>query len=404
MLRRRDALRLFCGSTALALSTAAARGQGPGGAQRKGARVGLGRIEEIVEEIVEEHKIAGATMAMAKDGRLVLAKGFGMADVESSRPVTTETLFSIASVTKAISAVAALRLVDMGKLRLEARLVELFAEIQPLDGPRPADPRFREITVHHLLYHAAGLSHDAPRVRPEAKAKAKKAKPDEEPGDDDEATDSLVQVYRAAMSRPLDFAPGAEHRYSNLGFLLVQLVIERASGQPYEPFVRENILAPMGIRRMVMETDAYLPSETRRYTSGPNGLRRLTGHKPSNWLATPTALVRFLTSLDGTHGKPILSDRTRTLMLAVPPPPVKPNRDGRHIGLGWDTVRRTPEGVRYSKNGGKSGVRAWLEHLPNGVDWAFLFNTGEPPTGAANGPAALPESARRIGEAAEALK
>jgi hypothetical protein len=81
-------------------------------------------------------------------------------------------------------------------------------------------------------------------------------------------------------------------------------------------------------------------------------------------------------------------------MLAVPPPPVKPNRDGRYVGLGWDAVHRTAEGVRYSKHGGKAGVRAWLEHLPDGVNWALLFNTSDASNDADKRAAALPEAAR----------
>jgi CubicO group peptidase (beta-lactamase class C family) len=392
---RRDALRLLVTS---AITGRLAHGQEPGRPQRKQGRGVLPRFDEIVEEILQEHRIAGASLGIAKDGRLVLARGYGLADVDARKPVTSETLFSTASVSKPITAVAILKLVDEGKLRLEARLVELFADLKPLDGPRPADPRFREITVHQMLYHGSGIVRDIAKTRHDSKAK------EQARDDDDEASEDVITVYRTALSRPLQFAPGSDHRYSNAAFVILQLVVERASGQPYEAFVRQQILRPMGITRMVMETDAYIPEETRRYLLGPNGLRPVLGHKASNWLATPTDLMRFLTSVDGSRGRPILSPRLRTLMLAVPPAPIKPNAQGRHVGLGWDAVQHTPEGVRYSKNGGKAGVRAWLEHLPGGIDWAFQFNTGEQANPDSKNPAALTEAARRISEAATSLK
>ncbi len=306
--------------------------------------------------------------------------------------MTPETLFSPASVTKSVSAVAALKLVDQGKLDLESRLVDVLADLSPPRGQRIADPRFRHIRVHHLLFHGSGLAHNT--VRPAGKT----ARDDDEDGDDD-----VIAVYRAAMTTPLDFAPGSEHRYSNLGFLIVRLVIERTAGQAYEPFVRERILRPMGITRMVLETAEPIALETTRYVVGPNG-RRPAPHVPHNWLATPTDMVKFLTALTGSRGPRVLSERTTALMLAAPPPPITPGRDGRHVGLGWDSVRAVDSDHQFSKNGGKVGVSAWLEHLPRNIDWAFMLNTSLRPSADAKRPAAPREIIRRIDEAAEGTR
>ncbi len=359
---------------------------------KQGARVGLARIDQIFEEVMDEHQIAGGTMAIAKDGRLVLARGYGLADVAAGRSVTAETLFSLGSVTKSVSAVAALKLIEEGKLDLEGRLMDLLADIKPGRGQRVADPHFRLITVHHLLYHGSGLAHNT--IRPDTKG----AGDEDEGGDDD-----VIAVYRAAMTRPLDFAPGSEHRYSNVGYLVLRLVIERAAGQPYEPFVRERILKPMGITRMVLETPEPIAGETRRYVIRPSG-RRPAPHVPHNWLATPTDMVRFLTALTGSRGRRLLSKKTTDLMLAVPPPPIKPGREGRHVGLGWDIVRAVDGDYQFSKNGGKVGVSAWLEHLPGGIDWAFMINTSVGPNAEAKGPTAPREIIRRIDEAALSLR
>jgi CubicO group peptidase (beta-lactamase class C family) len=368
----------------------------PGAARGRGGAGGLEPFDGIVAEICEQHQIAGATLAIAKAGRLVMARGFGLADVPQNQAVTPGILFSLGSVTKSVSAVAALALVDQGKLDLEAKLVDVLADLKPMSGQRIADPRFRLITVHHLLYHAGGFGRAG--QGPSSKKKAFG-----EPSEDDsdlESTQEIEHAYRVALGRPLEFGPGSEHRYSNFGFLFVRLVIERAAGQPYEPFVREQILKPMGITRMVMERDDSIPDETRRYALGPNGLKPVK-HLTHNWLATPTDMTRFLIALTGSRGRSFLSPRTFKQMLSPPPPPIESPQNGRYVGLGWDSVRRSPEGYRFSKNGGKAGVRAWLEHMPNGIDWCFMFNTTEP-AGAAeeNAPDALREASRRIAQAA----
>jgi N-acyl-D-amino-acid deacylase len=354
------------------------KGAGPGGR-------GLAAFDAIMNEVLEQHGVAGGSLAIAKDGRLVLARGYGLADVEARRPVTPETLFCIASVTKALSAVAALRLADQGKLDLEARLADLLADLHP--GRRFGDPRFRAITVHHLLYHASGIPD---RV---------KAGGDEPGGEaeEDGGTDEAVAKYRAAAAGRLDFAPGTEHHYSNSGFLILRLAIERAAGRPYVPFVREEVLRPMGIHRIVMEAAEPRPGETVRYLKRPKGLRPAP-RLPHNWLATPTDLVRFLSAVAGSGGTSFLAPATYRLMVAPPPPPVRPGPDGRHVGLGWDAVRNTPQGDRFSKNGGKAGVSAWAEHFPNGVDWAFMINTTRTNKDEPN-PAA--EITRRVGRAIE---
>jgi N-acyl-D-amino-acid deacylase len=350
-----------------------------------GRRPGLAVFDEIIEGVLEERNVAGGSLAIAKDGRLVLARGYGLADIQTQRPVTPETLFCIASVTKAISAVAALRLVDLRKLHLNARLVDVLADLATKG--RFGDPRFRDITVHHLLYHASGIPD---RVKTGG----------DEPGalvDEEGGSREAVAMYHAAAAGRLDFAPGTDHRYSNSGYLILRLAIERGAGQPYESFVQEKVLKPMGISRIVMETAQPIAEETARYVRGPRGLRP-AGRNPVNWLATPTDMVRFLSAVAGTRGAAFLSPKMYRAMVAPPPPPLETRPGAKHVGLGWDAVRNTPDGDRFSKNGGKPGVSAWLEHLPNGVDWAFMINTT---SANKEEPNAAAEIIRRVGKAIE---
>ena len=137
----------------------------------------------------------------------------------------------------------------------------------------------------------------------------------------------------------------------------------------------------MGIRRMRMDglPPRYERGEVRRYSPGADHLFP-GGHHPmtdaaGGWLGSAPDMVRFLTALDGSRGKPFLSEKMTRTMLAPPPPPLKPRENGSYFGLGWDRVRRTEDGFGYAKNGGVHGISTWIEHLPGGVDWVLLVNT-----------------------------
>jgi N-acyl-D-amino-acid deacylase len=320
-------------------------------------------VEPLMHRFIEEHHIVGASMAIAYQGRIVSDRGYGFADVATRQPVEPKTLFSLASVTKSITGIGVLKLVEQGKLDLDARVVHVLRDLHPPRGERIADPRFREITVHQLLFHGGGLQHDLPGG-----------------GDDEHAEE---RGYRQLMEKPLLFAPGTEHRYSNAGFIVLRLVIERASGQKYEPFIRQHILQPMGLTGMHLEPDrGYGPDETHRYTpGGQHPAHRNTG----NWLASSGELVRFAASVAGSGGQTFLRPKTTALMLEYPPSlrsAGRQKRGGSHVGLGWDSVEQFPDDrYRFSKNGGKPGVQAWLEHLETGIDWALFFNTGAPKEG-----------------------
>jgi CubicO group peptidase (beta-lactamase class C family) len=335
-------------------------------ANQRGVPAGdFSAVEPLMHRFIEEHHIAGASMAIAYQGRIVSDRGYGFADVETRQPVEPRTLFSTASVSKSITGIGILKLVEEGRLGLNARMVELLGDLRPLRGERIADPRFREITVHELLFHGSGLPHDMPEEKDSTAF--------DERGKD--------RGYRALMDERLLFDPGTEHKYSNAGFIILELIIERVTGQRYEPFIHQHVLRPMGIARMQLERPGgYVPEETHRYLPGG---RRPAQRRAANWLAPSGALARFASAVAGSGGGPtFLNPRTMALMLEYPPSLRAAGREQErraHVGLGWDTVETFPNGTfRFSKNGGKPGVQAWLEHLETGIDWALLFNTGEP--------------------------
>ena len=126
------------------------------------------------------------------------------------------------------------------------------------------------------------------------------------------------------------------------------------------------------------------------------------GDSGGNWLATTSDLVRFLTALDGSRGRAFFPPRLYQEMLAAPPPPLEVHKNGTHVGLGWDTVRLVDGGVRFSKNGGRAGIMAWLEHLPDGVDWALCYNTSAEKTD--DGPKPVTDTRQRVYKAIDDIK
>ena len=159
----------------------------------------LKRFDTLMENILREEQIAGASLAIAVDGRLVLARGYGFADVSKKEPVRPDHLFCIASVSKAIDAVAVLKLVDEGKLDLDEPLMKVLARFKPMG--KIIDPRVRKITVRHLLFHAAGWDvkiRGQPPTSMVEKARALGVT----------GRVSTEICYRIALTERLDFAPG----------------------------------------------------------------------------------------------------------------------------------------------------------------------------------------------------
>jgi N-acyl-D-amino-acid deacylase len=323
---------------------------------------GLQSLDRLMLDFLREYDIPGGSLAIAKDGRLVFARGYGWAEVENRKPVRPVTRFNLASCSKPLTGVAILKLVDQGKLRLDDKVFALLHHIKPPSGAQ-VDPRIREITVRQMLHHASGLARDhgpLPQI-----ARRLGIQP----------PITVAQLTAFNLGKQLLFDPGTEAKYSNLGFLILRLVVEHASGQDDETFTAEHVLKPMGIHNAHLDRmEGYWPNEAHRY---PHGKHHPGGHGEVKgggcWVLSTVDAMRFLTSLDGSRGERFLSPEAYEQMLA-PLPSLPRKANGRHNGLGWDIVQRSSEGVLFSKNGGVAGISTWMEHLPNGVCWAMLFN------------------------------
>jgi N-acyl-D-amino-acid deacylase len=205
--------------------------------------------------------------------------------------------------------------------------------------------------------------------------------------------------------RPLDFGPGQKEAYSNFGYCVLGRAIEKASGLPYERYVKERVLAPLGIRRMRLGRSALklrAPDEVSYYFSGkagrdlavagPVGERVPLPYGASNvenmdahggWLASAVDLVRFGSALYRPLKSGVLRPASVQRMFAPPPAPVGRDKKGRprevYYACGW-AVRRLAEGRRNTWHAGLlPGTSALLVRRWDGVCWAVLFNSSAPP-------------------------
>ncbi len=186
----------------------------------------LPRIEARMAERVKEMSLPGLSYAVLIDGDVVLARGLGLRDVAAGAAVDTDTVFRIASMSKSFTALAVLKLRDAGKLGLDDPVSRHVPELRGWRLPtRDSAP----ITLRHLLSHAAGLPEDNPY------------------GDRQLAL--TPQQFTAWLKTGVPFAsaPGQGFEYSNLGFMILGRVITNVSGKPYQSYIRDEILAPLGM-------------------------------------------------------------------------------------------------------------------------------------------------------------
>jgi CubicO group peptidase (beta-lactamase class C family) len=166
----------------------------------------------------------GAAVLIVKDGRVVFEHGYGITDLRTRRPIDARTDFRLASVTKQFTAAAVMLLVRDGKVRYEDRLTDIFPDF-PDYG--------RAITIHHLLTHTSGLP-DYEDLMPPADSSV----PVEQVQIKDAGVLDLLERQKAGK-----FAPGTRWAYSNSGYVMLGLVVEKASGRPFAEFLRDRIFA-----------------------------------------------------------------------------------------------------------------------------------------------------------------
>ena len=192
-------------------------------------------IDAVCAAFARQETIPGLVAGLVQGGRLAHVTTFGHADIEADRPVTPGTAFRIASMTKSTTALGILALRDQGRLALDAPLADYIPQFAAV---APATRDSAPLTVRHLLTHTAGFVTDDPWG-------------DRVLGMTPAALDRLIATGRL-FARP----PGLAFEYSNLGYALLGRVLTNVSGRPYQAFLRETILEPLGMARTTFDAVA----------------------------------------------------------------------------------------------------------------------------------------------------
>ncbi len=298
-----------------------------------------GEVEKRIATAMERHRVVGLSAAVVVDHRLAWSRGFGTADLEHSAPAGPRTVYRLASVSKPVTAVAAMLLVEEGKLDLD----------QPVEKYVPAWPRKEwTVTPRQLLAHLGGVRHYAS----EAEIQSTRRYP------------SLTEALGMFKDDPLVHEPGTKFRYSSYGYNLLGCVVEGASGKPFVEFCRERIFKPAGMERTGPDdVAAVIPGRARGYRRGPDGAPRNsalidTSNKiPGGGLvSTAEDMARFAIALQ--TGK-LLRKETLEAMFA----PQK-TKDGTPVGygLGWSLAS---DGKVVRHGGSQQGTRTILHMVPD---------------------------------------
>ena len=205
------------------------------------------KLDEYMQAEMKAQQIPGVSLAVIKDGQIVLAKGYGLANVEHQVPAKAETIFQSGSMGKQFTATAVMMLMEDGKLAIDDKLNKYFPD---------APEAWRNVTIRHLLTHTSGMT--------------------DYPSDFDFRRDYTEdELYHRAKAIPLAFQPGEKWSYSNLGYVMLGILIHKVSGKFYGDFLQERVFKPleMSTARVISESD-IVPNRAAGYRLDKGQLKK----------------------------------------------------------------------------------------------------------------------------------
>jgi len=332
---------LLVGTTAPTSSLAAQRDRAR---QRSGAiaPATLDSLRAHIRRVMDSTKTPSIAVAVAKGGRIIWEEGFGFADVEHRTPATPTTLYSMASISKPITATGLMKLVEQGKVDLDRPANDYLgaAKITGLAGPASG------ATVRRVLSHTAGL----PLHYRFFYAGGAVTRP---------SMDEAISRYAIVV-----YPPGAVYSYSNLGYGVLEEIIAKVSGRAYETFMQEEVFKPLGMTTTTVGTGAGIANSAVRYTTDwkPIAFYDFDHRAASAVYTSAHELVRFGMFHLKDHlpdQRPLLKDSTLDAMHRRE----TPSDTASGYGLGW--LIGNEQGIRVvSHTGGMPGVATTLKLYP----------------------------------------
>jgi CubicO group peptidase (beta-lactamase class C family) len=352
----------------------------------------LARITEMVKRHIVAGEISGGVTLVARHGRIVHLEAAGVMDADSKKPMTKDAVFRIASMTKPVTGLAVMMMMEEGKLRITdpvSKYIPQFKEMKvavalPRQGPPPgadeppAPPRFytvpaeREITIRDLLTHTSGLA-SGPMSIADARKPSVVRKP----------TETLADYIPRLGMTALEFQPGTRWAYSaQAGFDTLGRIVEITSGLPFDQFLRQRVFDPLGMKDVSFyPTDTLEPRMPTAYQIGPKGTMvknqnsggmqsRVYFMGSGGLITTAEEYAKFAQLLANggeLNGKRLLSPRTVTFMSSVHVPDTLPGRTpGEGYGLSVRVVDHAVAGASRLSDGsfgwsGAFGTHFWVD-------------------------------------------
>jgi N-acyl-D-amino-acid deacylase len=327
---------------------------------------GLELFDDIMINTLEKNNIPGGALAVSYKGQLVLARGYGYSKISliGKEQVLPDSRFRIASLSKPVTATAIIRLMEENRLSIDQPVISLIKEVAP---DKVRDKRIKNITVRQLLEHRGGFDRDKSgdpmflAVPP---------------------CPGFLKSYLESVI--LDFTPGERYAYSNIGYCLLGRIIERATGESYESYVRKSILNSVGIHDMEIGSSLQTkPKEVHYYnfsidkdrkTMPYGGFKIEDMDSLGGWIASTQEYLKFMTSLDGQRIPRILQQKSIDMMLE---PPEGHNQDDEPVyyAKGFRVRRLKQGGLNFWHSGSLVGTTTYAVRYSSGYAYAAFFNS-----------------------------
>ena len=305
------------------------------------------RIDKFIKSIMDANQVPGLAIAIVEDNKIFTAKAFGVKNLDTKEPITTKSIFHMASVSKPFSATAIMQLVEKGKMKLDDLLIKYLPYFR-LD-----DQRYKDITIKQMLMHTSGI----PDVRDYEWDK---------PQFDDGAAERYV---RSLVNEKMIAGPGERWQYSNMAFDILADVIARVSGVSFENYVKENILNPLDMKESDFLRERIKP-ELRTSAHVFNLQPQVSEVYPYNRRHAPSSCLNAnvvemcnwaLANMNaGVFNENRILDASSYKLLFEPQAKINENRS---VGLSW-FIDQYREIKTVSHGGGDLGFRSYIIMLP----------------------------------------
>lgn len=353
---------------------------------------GIAPFDQVMTNLMSTYGVPGAALAITRNGQLIMARGYGVMDQENNVPAQPDTLFRIASLSKTITSVTVMHLVEAGKLSLDQPAFALLPDLQAVGG-KDKDPRLATITIRQLLTHSGGWDAEKSGFDPtgsQAFIAGQMGVPSPV------SSDNMVRYMRG---QTLDFDPGTHYAYSNFGYDVLGRIIDRVTGMSYEQYVRTNVFAPMGITSArIAQTlpqgqlpgeskyyadqraDSIFPNVSPKFVSWAYGSWYMEGFDADGgWVISAIDYAKFVNAIDGQKGTAFLKASSVAAMTARPS---IPDYIGQTSWYGFGlAVQPTSKGQIWWNDGAIDGTFTRFTRTDDGLVMVAFFNSRSNPPG-----------------------